>query len=148
MHIREATAQDVGLISVLLGETEGHYGGDPSPRDPAQIRGALFGPRPAATVLLAEDGDAGVLGFASYTFHWPASGAHTSLFLKELYVRDHGRRRGVARALMERLTDIARELGCTRVEWTADTDNPQALALYEALGVPPKPDKIFYRAPV
>ncbi|MGW2280204.1 N-acetyltransferase family protein [Streptomyces sp. NPDC001770] len=129
VEISSATDADTEAISVLLGEIEEHYGGDPAPADQTQIRSALFGPRPHATVLLARDGD-DILGMGSYTYLWPAAGADSSLYLKELYVRTGARRRGVARAFMDALRGIAVDTGCSRVEWTADTDNPPALALY------------------
>nr|WSX48307.1 GNAT family N-acetyltransferase [Streptomyces sp. NBC_00974] len=144
MRIEQAAECDVDIISVVLGEIAAYYGGNPTPVDPEQIRRALFGARPAATVLLARDDD-DVLGFASYTFLWPASGAGTSLFLKELYVRESARRRGVAGALMEGLKAEAVAAGCSRVEWTADTDNPPALEFYKALGAVPHDGKVFYR---
>jgi GNAT superfamily N-acetyltransferase len=121
-----------------------YYGGEPVPGDPEQIRRALFSDRPAATVLLAREGDS-VLGLASYTFLWPAAGAETSLYLKELYVRRDARRGGAARALMAELRNVAAESGCSRIEWTADADNSSALAFYKALGVEPKDGKVCYR---
>jgi GNAT superfamily N-acetyltransferase len=142
--VDRATAADAKTISVLVGEIESHYGGKDVPGDIEQIRNALFGDRPAATVLLARDGD-DVLGLASVSLLWPAAGAESSLYLKELYVRAHARRRGVARELMTAVRAEAVTAGCSRVEWTADRDNPQALALYEALGVQPHAGKLFYR---
>lgn len=144
MRIEQASEQDTDVISVILGEIEAYYGGKPVAGDPAQIRAALFGERPAATVLLARDGEQ-VLGLASYSLLWPAAGADTSLYLKELYVRAKSRRRGVAGAFMEALKEAAAAAGCSRVEWTADTDNPPALAFYEALGAEPRDGKVFYR---
>ncbi|WP_255946976.1 GNAT family N-acetyltransferase [Streptomyces odontomachi] len=144
MEISRATVADAEVIATILNEIQEYYGDRPAPQELDQIKDALFGERPLATVLLARDG-AEVLGFASYTLLWPASGAHTSLYLKELFVRAAARRRGVARALMAALREAARDAGCTRIEWTADTDNPPALALYEALGAAPLPVKVFYR---
>ncbi|WP_317452967.1 GNAT family N-acetyltransferase [Streptomyces sp. CBMA29] len=54
-------------------------------------------------------------------------------------------RRGVGRALLAELKRIAAESACSRIEWTADTDNPPALAFYEALGIEQKAGKVFYR---
>jgi GNAT superfamily N-acetyltransferase len=147
MHISPATEADIDELSVVLGEIEHYYGGDPAPADPARIRRALFSPQPVATVLLAREEDQ-VLGLASYTFLWPAGGADTALFLKELYVRASARRGGVARALMAELRKTAANTGCSRVEWTADTNNPTALAFYKSLGADPRPGKIFYRVPL
>ncbi|MER5934736.1 GNAT family N-acetyltransferase [Streptomyces sp. NPDC002054] len=145
MLIEQATEADVEVISEMLGEIEAYYGGDPVPGNPARIRTALFGARPAATVLLARDGEQ-VVGLASYTFLWPAAGADSSLYLKELFVRETARRQGVAGALMRALRAVADKAGCSRVEWTADRANPAALAFYEALGAVPQDGKVFYRA--
>ncbi|WP_172386276.1 GNAT family N-acetyltransferase [Streptomyces sp. MNP-20] len=144
MEINAVTETDAEVISVILGEIEEYYGGEPVPGDLEQIRAALFDENPVAHVLLARH-EGEVLGFASYTRLWPAAGATASLYLKELYVRAPARRRGVARALMAALRDKAEALGCSRVEWTADSDNPPALALYKALGVQPHGGKVFYR---
>lgn len=147
VEVRQATKDDVEAISAIVGEIQAYYGAEYVPGDPGQIRAALFGESPAATLLLAVEGD-DVLGMASYSRLWPAAGADTLLFLKELFVRESARRRGVARSLMGRLRAVAAELGCSRIEWTADTANPAALALYEALGARPREGKVFYRTPV
>ncbi|MFI6055948.1 GNAT family N-acetyltransferase [Streptomyces violascens] len=142
--IDRATEADVDVISEILGEIEAYYGGAQTPGNVKQIRAALFSQQPAATVLLAREGNQ-VLGLASYSLLWPAAGADTSLYLKELYVREPARRRGIARLLMARLKKEAAAAGCSRIEWTGDADNPPALNFYEAYGVAPKNDKIFYR---
>ncbi|MEU4168841.1 GNAT family N-acetyltransferase [Streptomyces sp. NPDC026665] len=147
MRIEKATEADVDTISGLLGEVEAYYGGSAEPADPGQIRKALFGPQPAATVLIAREGDE-VLGFASYSFLWPAAGADTSIFLKELFVREAQRRGGVAGQLMKAVQEAGRVAGCSRLEWTADADNPAALNFYTALGIEPRKDKPFYRLPL
>lgn len=147
LHVDRATEQDSDIIATILGEVEAYYGGSSQPPSIQQVKGALFGPQPAATVLLARDGEE-VAGLASYSFLWPAASADTSLFLKELYVREPYRRRGIARELMTAVHGEAQAAGCSRVEWQADTDNPPALALYEALGFAPHDGKIFYRSQV
>ncbi|EST37442.1 hypothetical protein N566_13025 [Streptomycetaceae bacterium MP113-05] len=145
MTIDRATEADAETISRLLGTIEAYYGGEDRPGDPGQVRAALFGERPVATVLLAREGNE-VLGMASFTYLWPASGADTSLYLKELFVHESARRRGVALALMEALRQEATAAGCSRVEWTADRDNPPALAFYESLGAKEREGKVFYRS--
>ncbi|MGW3152796.1 N-acetyltransferase family protein [Streptomyces sp. NPDC001089] len=147
MRIERATEADTEVVSRMLGEVEAYYGGADTPADTDQIRAALFGPQPAATVLLARDGDS-VLGFASYSFLWPAAGADRSIYMKELYVREEHRRGGVAGQLMEAVQQAGRDAGCSRLEWTADADNPPALHFYEAFGVEPRKDKPFYRLPL
>lgn len=144
MTIDKATEADVGTLARLLGEVEAYYGKPGVVADPEQIRAALFGPHPVATVLLARD-DGEVQGFASYSYLWPAAGADTSVFLKELFVRDAHRRKGVAARLMDAVREAGRIAGCGRLEWHADDDNPPALDFYEASGAEPHPGKVFYR---
>ncbi|MCC3766384.1 GNAT family N-acetyltransferase [Streptomyces sp. UNOC14_S4] len=144
VHIERATERDAEAIAILIGEIEAYYGGEKAPADVTQVRTLLFGEQPAATVLLARDGDI-VLGMASYSFLWPAAGADASLFLKELFVRESARRQGIATALMTRVQTAASAAGCTRVEWTADRNNSTALDFYKALGAEPHHDKMLYR---
>jgi GNAT superfamily N-acetyltransferase len=144
LRIDRATDNDAEIIATIIGEVEAYYGGSGEPPKVQQIRDALFTARPVATVLLARNGD-DVAGMASVSFLWPAAGADTSLFLKELYVREHYRRRGIARELLTAVRQEAEAAGCSRVEWQADTDNPPALELYKALGFEAHGGKVFYR---
>jgi GNAT superfamily N-acetyltransferase len=145
MRIEQAADRDTETIAELIGEIEAYYGSEGAPADPAQVHARLFGQQPVATVLLARGEDGHVLGMASYSLLWPAAGADASLYLKELFVREHARRRGVATALMARIQEAATDAGCSRVEWTADADNPAALEFYRALGAQPHRSKTFYR---
>lgn len=145
MRVEAATEADVDVLSVMLGEVEAYYGGKDTPVDPQQIREALFGPCPAATVLIARDDNGRALGLAAFSRLWPAAGADTSIFLKELFVRETARRGGVGAQLMDAVKAAARAAGCSRLEWTADTDNPTAVDFYAALGARQNSGKIIYR---
>ena len=145
--IRQATEQDTTTISIILGEVEAYYGGHPEPADEQQIRVALFSEPPAAAVLLAEE-DGRAVGLAWFSRLWPAAGADVSLYLKELYVREDARRHGVGEQLLAAVREAGEELGCSRLEWTGDTDNPTALGFYKKLGVPINDGKVFYRLPL
>jgi GNAT superfamily N-acetyltransferase len=142
--VEPATEEDILSISHLIGEIEAYYGGGAEPGDVSQIKGALFSHRPVATVLLAKEG-AQTVGLASYSFLWPAAGAESSLYLKELFVRQGHRRNGVAHQLIAAVREAAAEAGCSRIEWTADRDNPAALHFYDAIGAQVHEGKIFYR---
>jgi len=142
-----AERQDVPAIADLLAELDHFYGAtvtDLPEERAAQITAMLFGDVPAAHVLLARDGGQ-VVGFASYSFLWPAAGLTHSLYLKEVYVRQACQREGVGRALMLKVCEVAAKQGCSRVEWTTDVPNRDAQRFYEALGVPVYEGKVFYR---
>ncbi|GAA1661340.1 hypothetical protein GCM10009744_63850 [Kribbella alba] len=145
--VRPATSDDIDAVADLAEEMDRFYGAnDVEPLDirRQQIQEALFGDPPAAYALLATDGGAGI-GFAAYSFLWPAVGLTRSLYLKELYVRQGRHRGGVGRQIMEGLFEVARKHDCSRVEWTTDQDNPGAQAFYETFGVEPNESKLFYR---
>jgi GNAT superfamily N-acetyltransferase len=109
-----------------------------------QINDAVFSDPPSAYSLLAWD-DGKLVGFASYSFLWPAVGLTRSVYLKEMYVIEAARRTGAGKLLVQRLCDIAVENNCTRVEWTTDRDNLEARRFYAELDVPIKESKVFYR---
>ncbi|WP_324613376.1 GNAT family N-acetyltransferase [Streptomyces sp. SBT349] len=142
--IGRATVEDAAVVSGIIGEIAAYYGGEDIPGDMDRIEAVLRSDVPGITILLARD-DGGVLGLASYSFLWPAAGSDHSLYLKELFVRETARRKGVGAALMAALSKAAANAGCSRVEWTADRDNPSALAFYEALGARQTTGKVFYR---
>lgn len=150
LTVTRAESADVPCIAELVAEIEQYYGGaiegELSDRV-GRLRDMLFRAQPAATILLARIGG-DVVGMASYSLLWPAAGDSHSLYLKELFVRGAHRRKGVASALMAQLQEVAAQLGCSRIEWTTDRDNPDAQKFYETLGATPQDTKVFYRQAV
>ena len=146
--LTSAQSADVVPIAYLLQELDRFYGAtSPEPLDDqiAHINEALFNGSPAAYALLAWS-DEKLVGFASYSFLWPAAGLTRSLYLKELYVVEAFRRNGIGVQLMDELHVIARANRCSRVEWMTDTPNADAQRFYETFGVSPDSSKIFYRS--
>ena len=131
-------------LAELLAERDRFYGVTRPDPEPAAIADALFGPVPAGRALVAVH-DGAVAGLAAYSFLWPAAGVTRSLYLKELFVRATARRLGIGRLLMRELHAVAAEHRCSRLEWTADTDQPDAQRFYAALGAEVLATKLFYR---
>ena len=143
-----ARPDDVEAIAGLMCEMEKFYGGEvtePLEEQAAQISAVLFGEHPSAYALVAWDGDEAV-GFASYSFLWPAAGFTRSLYLKELYVAEAHRHGGIGGVFMDALHATARREGCSRVEWTTDTSNEAARRFYASLGFEENASKVFYRS--
>ena len=141
--VRLATSEDIDQLVRIAEEMDRFYGAvdfEPIEVRQRQIVDALS----VARCLLASE-DEKVVGFAAYSFLWPAVGMSKSIFLKELYVSPTCQRRGVGTRLMEALFEVARVEGCSRVEWINDVDNKGAQALYDELGFEPDNAKVFYR---
>jgi ribosomal protein S18 acetylase RimI-like enzyme len=83
--------------------------------------------------LLIADGDDGPVGFVSgvETTH-PDKG--TEMFLYELSVHPEHRNRGIGRALVGALAEVARDRGCYGMWVATEPDNAAALATYRAAG--------------
>jgi GNAT superfamily N-acetyltransferase len=58
----------------------------------------------------------------------------TEMFLYELGVDDAARNRGIGRALVTALADLARDRGCYGMWVLTDDDNPAAVRAYTAAG--------------
>jgi GNAT superfamily N-acetyltransferase len=145
--VRPAISDDIDAVTDLAEEMDRFYGAtETGPLDLRirQINDALFSNPPAAYALVASTNDR-LVGFASYSFLWPAVGLTRSLYLKELYVTETVRRSGTGRLLMHSLFEVAVKHECSRVEWTTDQNNADAQGFYELLGVYPDASKLFYR---
>jgi GNAT superfamily N-acetyltransferase len=142
-----AEPSQVEAIAALAEEMDRFYGAtevDPLDVRLGQINDAIFGEQPSAYVLLAWEGEK-LVGFAAYSFLWPAVGLTHSLFLKELYVVESERRSGVGRHLMQAIFAVAIKKDCSRVEWQTETVNAIARAFYSDLGGQELEGKVFYR---
>ncbi|WP_432510456.1 GNAT family N-acetyltransferase [Kineococcus sp. SYSU DK001] len=62
------------------------------------------------------------------------AGWEATVEMKRVFVHERFRGRGVARALMARFESDARAAGARRVRLETGTKQPEAMALYEALG--------------
>lgn len=103
------------------------------------LANALFGPRPAAEVLIAWAGDEAA-GFALFFHNYSTFLGRRGLWLEDLFVQPRWRRRGCAQALLRTLAALAVERGCGRFEWAVLDWNAPAIAFYESLGASVLPD--------
>jgi GNAT superfamily N-acetyltransferase len=104
----------------------------------------LFGPRPYAEVLLAEDAG-GVQGFALFFHNFSTWEGRPGIYLEDLFVRPEARGRGYGRALLARLAALAMERGCARLEWAVLDWNEPAIGFYRALGAVAMDEWTTYR---
>jgi GNAT superfamily N-acetyltransferase len=97
-----------------------------------RVWGWIHDPEHETDALVAEvDGE--VVGFAHHReFARPSSGKR-GLHLDDLFTRPDVRGRGVGRALIEKLGELARERGMNKVRWITAQDNATAQRLYDDL---------------
>ncbi|MGQ0531568.1 MAG: GNAT family N-acetyltransferase [Caulobacteraceae bacterium] len=82
--------------------------------------------------LVAADATSGdLLGFTHVVFHRGTWGIGDFCYLEDLFVAEHARNRGVARALIEAVYELADERGCERVYWLTHESNATARLLYD-----------------
>ena len=106
---------------------------------PQELEAALFGAAPAAEVLLGEIGGRSA-GFALFFPTFSTFLARRGLWLEDLFVYPEFRGRGLGRALIGAVAQIAVERGCGRFEWAVLDWNAPAIGFYESLGATVMPD--------
>lgn len=136
IHIRPAVEADVPLILSFIRElAEFERLSHEVLTDEAELRTQLFGARPAAEVLIAEDAQsheaaAFALFFPTFSTFVGKPGIH----LEDLYVRPPFRGQGIGSALLNRLAQLALERECGRFEWTVLDWNENAINFYRKMG--------------
>jgi len=131
---RYATRADAPVLLALIRElAEFEHLLDQVAADEATLADELFGARRVAEVLLAEEGDETV-AFAVYFHNFSTFVGRAGLYLEDLYVRPHARRRGIGRALICFVARVAVERKCGRFEWSVLDWNTRAIDFYRSIG--------------
>ncbi len=123
--LRAATQEDLTHL-LLLVHQKAAFDGCPNAvtATKEKLRNTLFGSQPMAYVLLAEAENSDIpVGFASYHFTYSTFLAQPSIWLDDLFVQDEHRNQSIGTSLINRLCELARKVGCGRIDWTVDVDN-------------------------
>jgi GNAT superfamily N-acetyltransferase len=140
--IRPAEPSDLPEIASLIRELAAFEDmTDDVAWDLPQLERQLFGPDPAAHVLLAVTDDGTVAGMALWFRTFSTFLGRSGIWLEDLFVRAEHRRSGFGRALLERL----RTMTDGRVEWVVLDWNTAAMEFYDGLGAAPVPGWTNYR---
>src|SRR5262249_19187044 len=105
---------------------------------------SLFGPEPAAEVLLAFLDDRPV-GFAVYFRSFSTFLGGPAMLLEDLCVVPESRGRGIGRHPLATVAKVAVERGCGRMDWSVLDWNAPAIEFYRRLGARPLDDWTIYR---
>ena len=145
MRIREAREEDVATILELIrGLAEYEHLADRVTATENRIRETLFGAKPVAEALLAEVGDETV-GLAIFFTNYSTFLAKPGIYLEDLFVKAHARGRGVGRALLKHIAQIAVKRECGRMEWAVLDWNAPSIQFYESLGAVAMKEWTTYR---
>ncbi|MGZ8267738.1 MAG: N-acetyltransferase family protein [Burkholderiales bacterium] len=140
VYFRFATRDDVPVLLELIRElAEFEHLLDQMTADEATLADELFGPRRVAEAVIAEL-DAEAVGFAVYFHNFSTFVGRAGLYLEDLYVKPHARRKGIGRALIQFVARIAVERNCGRFEWAVLDWNTRAIEFYRSLGAAPMSD--------
>jgi len=129
--IRRAEAADAAEVARLLHDFNTEFG-DPTPGVAALTeRAEEMIAAEEMIVVLAGEGPEGLAQLRLRPSVW--SGA-LDAYLEELYVAPAHRGRGIGRALLESVLEVARAQGATRIDLGTSETDTAAIGLYESCG--------------
>ncbi|KXU33253.1 diamine acetyltransferase [Sphingobium sp. 22B] len=135
--IREAAPSDIGTIhAFILALADYEKLSHEVKADRASLNKYLFGPRPMAEVLIAEN-EGRAIGFALFFHNFSTFEGRPGLYLEDLFVVPEARGLGAGKALLSRLAQMALERDCARLEWWVLDWNEPSIAFYRSLGARP-----------
>jgi len=145
IRIVAATERDVPVILELIkGLAEYERLSHMVEADEARLRRTLFEDRPAAEVWLAYAGEE-CAGFALFFTNYSTFLGKPGLYLEDVFVKPHLRRKGIGLALLKKLAAIARERDYGRMEWSVLDWNEPAINFYKKLGAVPLEEWTMFR---
>ena len=143
--IRPATAADTPAICRLIhGLAEYEKLSHTVVLDEDRLREHLFGPRPFAEVLIAEEAGT-VVGFVLFFHNYSTFLGKPGIYLEDLFVEPSHRGSGHGKALLLALARLAVERGCGRLEWSVLDWNQPAIDFYRSLGAVPMDEWSIFR---
>ena len=97
-----------------------------------------------AEVIFAEE-NSELVGFALFFHNFSTFLGRAGIYLEDLFVKPEHRGKGIGKALLQRLAQIAVERGCGRLEWACLDWNKPSIDFYLSLGAAPMDQWTIYR---
>jgi GNAT superfamily N-acetyltransferase len=145
IRIVPATVRDVPqILELIKGLAEYERLSHVVEATEARLRRTLFGERPAGEVWLAFVGEE-CAGFALFFTNYSTFLGKPGLYLEDVFVKPHLRRKGIGLALLKKLAAIARERDYGRMEWSVLDWNEPAIHFYKKLGAVPLDEWTMFR---
>ncbi len=145
VSLRAAKERDVGVILGFIKElADFERLSHEVVATEAMLARHLFGDRPVAEAIVAEF-DGAPVGFALFFHSFSTFLGKPGLYLEDLFVTPSLRGKGIGRALLRRVSKLALERDCGRVEWAVLDWNEPAIKFYEKIGAAPMVEWSTYR---
>jgi GNAT superfamily N-acetyltransferase len=139
-NIRSATPADIAAIFALMYElAEFEKLTHLFVATKEGVHDALFGARPSAEALVAEQ-EGEVVGYALFFHNFSTFLGKRGLYLEDIYIRPTLRGSGLGTLMLKKLAALAVERQCGRFEWSVLDWNQNAIDFYEKMGATVLPD--------
>lgn len=140
LKIRPVQPSDVStLFSLITALAEYEKLSHQVTGSPQALADHLFGERTYAESILA-DWEGTSVGFALFFPNYSTFLTKPGLYLEDIFVLPEYRRRGIGKAMLSYVTQLARQRGVGRLEWTVLDWNDPAIAFYQKIGADVLPD--------
>lgn len=145
VDIRAASEADVPLILTLIKDLARYEKLlDQVVATEAILQESLFGPAPAAEVIIGSV-QGNPVGYALFFQSFSTFLGKSGMYIEDLYVQKAHRGKGLGKALLMHVAELAVKRGCKRLEWSVLDWNEPAIRFYESLGAVPMSGWTLYR---
>lgn len=143
MNIRKAKIDDIenNLLDLYIDGFRYHYNGRPdifSNQDEVILKNDLINTITNSNVLILES-DKKILGFAVYQIKEKHDKV---MWIDQLIIDEYFRHRGYGEKIIDRVTEIAKNEKCKRIEFSCWSFNKNALEMYKHIGY--KEQKVIF----
>ncbi len=145
LRIEAATQRDVALILSFIHKIAAYEKlSDQVTATEETLRASLFGPNPAAEVLLAY-WKGSPAGYAVFFTNFSTFLGRAGIYLEDLFVEPELRGKGIGKALLASVAKEAQDRGCGRLEWAVLDWNKPSIDFYLSLGAKPLDEWTIFR---
>ncbi|WP_146346259.1 GNAT family N-acetyltransferase [Falsiphaeobacter marinintestinus] len=136
--IRSALPGDLPALVDMIAALAAHHD-DSSPITPAALSRDLFSSPAWAKVLVAEDRNGQLAGYAALLPRYRLQFGQKGLDLHHLFIRPDWRGQGLGKQLIKACLAIGQEMGCKAMTVGTAPENETAQDIYAHLGFRPSP---------
>ena len=145
MNIRPALRTDMQDLVELMIEFARYDGSEGEIKlDRDRLEEVLFTDDPKLYTIVIEESNKAI-AFLNYYFSYSSFELKKCLWVEDVFVAEHARRKGFGDALFDYVRKVAKENDCIRVEWLVRKDNQLGIDFYNKLGASVDDDTIYVK---